>query len=93
MANVELVIRIPKEEYELCKKHKGHLGDHKMISDAIANGTPLPKGHGGLIDVKDLIKRIRKYIDSPDKYISQRNKDFIYYLETEEPVIEADTEE
>ena len=54
MADVELVIKMPEEEYELCRKYDGHLGDHKAISCAIANGIPLPKGHGRLIDVDEL---------------------------------------
>ena len=29
-----------------------------LIENAIANGTPLPKGHGRLIDADDLLDRI-----------------------------------
>ncbi len=50
MTDIELVIKIPEEEYKLCKKYKGHLGDHRIISDAIAKGIPLLRGHERLID-------------------------------------------
>lgn len=57
MADIELVIKIPENEYKLCKKYKGHLGNHGMISDAIANGTPLPKGQRLIILSEDAVKR------------------------------------
>lgn len=47
MANVELVIRIPEEDYERCKK-KYQMRIYVM-GDTIANGTVLPKGHERLI--------------------------------------------
>lgn len=49
MADIELVIKIPEELY---KNKKGYLTimDAHMICDAVANGTPLPKGHGQLKD-------------------------------------------
>ena len=52
MADIELVIKIPKAYYELvlerCKD--------PVLLNAFKNGTPLPKGHGDLIDRKDLIE-------------------------------------
>lgn len=58
MKDIELVIKLSEKEYELCKKYKGHLGDHRIISDAIANGIPLPKGHGRISDMDAAIKCI-----------------------------------
>ena len=46
MADIELVIKIPEETYEYWKEHKHEY----ILAEAIANGTPLPKGHGRLID-------------------------------------------
>ena len=55
MADIELVIKIPEELYN----RFGHeYSDENLISkytndailDAFCNGTPLPKGHGRLID-------------------------------------------
>lgn len=53
MADIELVVKIPEEDYltfsELSEKEKvNELSSYERI---IANGTPLPKGHGDLIDV------------------------------------------
>jgi len=55
MADIELVIKIPKELYEAYKGRPPMLGDAgmDMIAQAIANGSPLPKGHGKLIDAKE----------------------------------------
>ena len=62
METVEVVIRIPKEEYEKCKREEetirayqrqGFDGVSKYMY-AILNGTVLPKGHGDLVDVNDL---------------------------------------
>lgn len=52
MADIELVIKIPKELYETYKGRPPMLGDAgmDMIAQAIANGTPLPKGHKRLIE-------------------------------------------
>lgn len=48
----ELVIKIPEELYKTYKDRPPMLGDAGMdtIAQAIANGTPLPKGHGRLKD-------------------------------------------
>ena len=40
---VELVIKIP-ENYDLSKIQNGSIAS-KIILNAVANGTPLPKGH------------------------------------------------
>ena len=80
MANVELVIKIPKDEYEhLTDKEKFYsLSKSKQewlinkILNYVIDSTPLPKGHGRLIDVNALIA------DS-------------WYLETQEEVMDAPT--
>lgn len=57
---VELVIKIPKELYESYKGRSPKLGDAgmDMIAQSIANGTPLPKGHGRLISEEDMLSVI-----------------------------------
>ena len=52
MADIELVIRISEEEYEECKQY-GY--ETNYYERAIANGIPLPKGHGRLIDANALL--------------------------------------
>jgi hypothetical protein len=60
MADIELVIKIPEELYEAYKGRPPMLGDAgmDMIAQAIANGTPLPKGHGRLIDANAFILKL-----------------------------------
>ena len=57
MADIELVIKIDKETYtHLLARYKYQntndieLDDNAKVGVAIKNGTPLPKGHGDLID-------------------------------------------
>ena len=49
MANIELVIKIPEEEYK-CVQITGYIGNKTCISNAIYNAKLLPKEHGRLID-------------------------------------------
>ncbi len=49
MADIELVIKMTEEEYKnICLMSKAGIG--MALYDWIANGTPLPKGHGRLVD-------------------------------------------
>ena len=48
---MELIIKIPDEIYELIKTDKSELIG---LPKAVKNGTPLPKGHGRLIDADEL---------------------------------------
>ena len=60
MADIELVIKIPKELYEGYKGRPPMLGDAgmDMIAQSIANGTQLPEYHGDLKDVNDIWNNI-----------------------------------
>lgn len=50
MAGIELVIKLPEEKWEVIQKRMYcNIFDLNMWN-AIKNGTPLPKGHGRLID-------------------------------------------
>lgn len=50
---MEIVIKIPNEEYEFCKRQwDTECLDTLMI--AVKYGVPLPKGHGRLIDADEL---------------------------------------
>lgn len=49
MADVELLIKIPEEDWEFIKEADGCRWS-RAILDGVINGTPLPKGHGRLID-------------------------------------------
>ena len=51
---MQIVIEIDKETYKKCKwKNNGVVG-MEWWERAIVNGTPLPKGHGRLIDADNL---------------------------------------
>ena len=60
MADIELVIKINEEQYKFIKQSmtfdavKNYPALLYDICEHIANGTPLPKGHGKLIDVNEI---------------------------------------
>ena len=70
---IELVIKIPKKVYEALT-HAEFVFDE--IRKSIANGTPLPKGHGRLFDERDIVNGNYEIIGNR-----------IYELE---PIIDAD---
>ena len=54
---MQIVIDIDEEIYKKCKwKNNGVVG-LEWWERAIANGTPLPKGHGRFIDADALIEK------------------------------------
>ena len=60
MADIELIIRISEEDFEIMKHNIAvnnplcPLSQEEMVSK-VANGTPLPKKHGDLIDRSKLL--------------------------------------
>ena len=57
---MQIVIEIPKEKELIDKALWNDVSDFDkedlvIVLNAIANGTPLPKGHGRLIDADDLL--------------------------------------
>lgn len=83
MADVELVIKIPKEIYKDIKEHGlcGYCSDREIVTEAIQNGTPLPKGHGDIVDIEKLVDM---FWDGNSMEITK------YDLSVIEPIIEAD---
>ena len=59
MENIELVIKILKEDFEIMKHNIAvnnplcPLSQEEIVSK-VANGIPLPEGHGDLIDISKL---------------------------------------
>lgn len=78
---MKLIINIPEENYERLKfmEEMGALNNPYL--ETIANGTPLPKGHGRLIDVE------RLYDD-----FESMDYDFEDAIEYAPTIIEADVE-
>ena len=88
---MQIVIDIPKEEYEKAASINGAEIKPEQIKDweyVIAHGTPLPKGHGRLIDADDYLEREKPRGISEDTwheshlYVSITNADTI--IESEE---------
>lgn len=86
---MKLIIEIPEVYYEALRKTDVIISGQRsgktlmsVIFDAVANGIPLPKGHGRLIDANDLW-----FEDIDDiSCVTQRN------VENAPTIIEADTE-
>lgn len=58
MADIELVIKIPEEDYKKIIEY-GEC-DYLRIINAIENGTLFPKGHGRLGDLDKLIRAMKE---------------------------------
>jgi len=58
---LKLVIDIDEKMYEDCKTRNTLHYSLYNFSSMIANGTPLPKGHGDLIDRSEVIKSLFDY--------------------------------
>ena len=56
MADIELVIKIPEEMYKWVNDVNKFFDDYGMSDfiDLVKKGTPLPKGHGRLIDADEI---------------------------------------
>jgi len=65
MADIELVIKIPKSIYNYVKQ-LGNIPtiDTQCVANAIFDGTPPPKGHGRLIDADDIDNHIIGHVDT-----------------------------
>ena len=82
---MKLVIDIPEEDYaETMYKKQYSPREMDWIDRVIAKGTPLPKGHGRLIDADELKKH--KYHDS-NRY---ENAVAVAQIDWAETVIGAD---
>ena len=84
MADIELVVKIPEDYYKVIKEIPVEQSTADML--IIRFGTPLPKGHGRLIDADEL----RCEREDFDTYFDYSNAfDVIYNAPT---IIAADTE-
>jgi len=95
MADIELVIKIPKKIYNyVLKNHAIVNSDRLEITEAIVYGTPLPKGHGRLIDA-DKLNRKKKYCFQTEHGAFLKSEWFIKAddLFSAQTIIEADKTE
>lgn len=80
---MKIMIDIPEENYNFIKKQIA-AGITNPLKTCIANGTPLPKGHGRLYDEK----AIRKEIKNP-----YQCETILDGLKLVKPIIEAESED
>lgn len=66
MADIELVIKIDEGTYRNIQSYDWKNGEWWYSEEwrAIHNGTPLPKGHGRLIDTDDIDNHIIGHVDT-----------------------------
>ena len=85
---MQIVIDIPTEDYEKMKwtsVKNGAKNELDYMRNLILNGTPLPKGHGRLIDA-DALKKDADYTNY-DGYYHAYSSNAIYNAPT---IIEAE---
>ena len=82
MADIEVVIKIPEEEYEMIVNSED-CGLH-TLTRAIARGTILPKGHGRIGDL-DALRCENTDFDTYNDYCTMFDE-----IEAAETIIEAD---
>jgi len=64
---MQIVIDISDKAYEYSKSRMALFLDvNTEILNAVKNGTPLPKGHGRLIDADDIDNHIIGHVDTSD---------------------------
>ncbi len=87
--DIELMITIPEEKYNYVKKQVAE-GIDNPLKVYIANGTPLPKGHGDLVTKEQMVELVEFYQINPQHF------DFVNLIDEikdEKPLIEADKAE
>lgn len=95
MADIELVIKIPEVDYKHFKELYESLPKDTIFVDTVAyyigNGTPLPKGHGELVDIRPLMRGL--YEEKCVGELTYTTSEVYRMLDDETTtIIEADTE-
>lgn len=96
MTDIELVIKISEDSYKATCSGSMLPPDVKNVVNAIKNGTPLPKGHGDLIDRNELLSHTKctyRY-DCPGSSCDKCSDNCVEVrdIENAKPVIQADNE-
>ena len=94
---MQIVIDIPTEDYEKMKwtsVKNGAKNELDYMRSLILNGTPLPKGHGRLIDADALTARMEQRIEefSYNEIVSESNNVIAALAVFAPTVIEAEVE-
>lgn len=84
---MKLIIDIPDELYEALVINQ-YYGSQSKLENIIINGTPLPKGHGRLIDYGYVVDAIDDWINAEEykytnatDYLRKRIKDISTIIE------------
>lgn len=88
---MKIVIDIPEEDYKhILHRQREYCITTSKLEDVIAKGTPLPKGHGRLIDADELLTSERPKCIADDVW----KESHIYKLLSNAPtIVEADKAE
>ena len=96
MADIELVIKIPEVFYEALRKTDMMVSGQRSMSviyNAVAKGTPLPKGHGKIIDYGYVVDAIDDWVNA-EEYRYTNATDYLRKRVANTPtIIEADESE
>ena len=97
MADIELVVKVLEEIYKASQIIDVKYEDVIQIPlEVIANGTPLPKGHGRIGDLDELEQRISNFVEHDakitDEYTVARQRFIVDGIRETPTIIEADTE-
>lgn len=90
---MQIVIEIPEERWSSIKRKVNN--PKRMIDEidtAIANGTPLPKGHGRLVDADVMINKLCTH-EASEFFGSVTCAEIMDFINDEKPIIEADKPE
>lgn len=91
---MKIVIDIPEEAYELLNNEGVDWLGAEHILNAVANGIPLPKNHGRLIDYSWVVDNVIKKLGIKDKrYLLEAEKALMSIVEIAPTIIEAESEE
>ena len=84
---MKMVIDVPEETYKNLQKRSTEIqAEGYLLENSVLNGTPLPKGHGRILDEKDILDTENNdggwydLVDMPE------------YIAGVEAIIEADNE-
>ena len=91
MEYIEVVVKLPKDAFELLKTTGVDWLGAEHILNAVANGTPLPKGHGDLKDADKLKHAFIKW--SMAVQGSFTDSDIANIVYNSPTIIEADKEQ
>lgn len=89
---MHIVIDVPEKVYNHFCRCCRFPDEVEEAIIAITDGTPLPKGHGKLIDVKDLLEEICLEDTKENRKINLGEIITLEDIDRIEPIIEADKE-